>query len=196
MGRTSDAREKLIDAARELMWERGFVDVGVSELCQKAGVKPGSFYYFFPSKTDLTAEALEAHWQHTYENVLQPAAEAENPLDRLTRMLALTGQSYKTLQAETGRSCGCPFGNLSGEMQALEPELQDKLRGMFDRYHTYIEDILRDAQAQGLVELADIPRAARAVTAYIEGVQMLAHVYNDATLLEDLLPDLHRLLGA
>ena len=59
MGRTSDAKQKLIDSAIELIHSRSFADVGVNELCQHAGVKKGSFYHFFPSKQDLTLTALD-----------------------------------------------------------------------------------------------------------------------------------------
>ncbi len=31
--------------------------------CKKAEVKKGSFYCFFPSKSDLTVAAMEADWQ-------------------------------------------------------------------------------------------------------------------------------------
>ena len=34
------------------------------DICEKAGVKKGSFYYFFDSKAELAAEAVEANWQN------------------------------------------------------------------------------------------------------------------------------------
>ena len=59
MGRTSDARERLIHSAIELVHARSYADVGVNELCEHAGVKKGSFYHFFPSKRDLIVAALD-----------------------------------------------------------------------------------------------------------------------------------------
>ena len=90
VGRTSNAREKLIQTAMQLIWQRGYGAVGVSALCREAGVKPGSFYYFFPSKRDLVLAALEENWRLTEANVLKPAFSADvAPDKRLDRNVFL-----------------------------------------------------------------------------------------------------------
>ena len=64
MGRTSDAgREKLLQVAFDLIWKQSYGSVSVDDICERAEVKKGSFYYFFPSKSDLAVAAYEAHWQ-------------------------------------------------------------------------------------------------------------------------------------
>ena len=60
MGRKSDAKERLLDAALDLIWERSYGVVTIDAICEKAGVKKGSFYYFFESKSALAVAALEA----------------------------------------------------------------------------------------------------------------------------------------
>jgi TetR/AcrR family transcriptional regulator, transcriptional repressor for nem operon len=57
MGRTSEARERLIGTAGDLWHRRSYTDVGVSEICETAGVQKGSFYHFFPSKQDLASRS-------------------------------------------------------------------------------------------------------------------------------------------
>ena len=64
MGRTSDAKERLLDAALDLIWERSYGDVTIDAICEKAGVKKGSFYYFFDSKSELAAAALQSDWEN------------------------------------------------------------------------------------------------------------------------------------
>jgi len=61
---TSGAREKLIDSAFRLWFKRSYV--GVSEICDEAGVQKGSFYHFFRSKTDLGVAVVDevAHRFH------------------------------------------------------------------------------------------------------------------------------------
>lgn len=44
MGRTSDAKERLLAAALDLIWERSYGSVTIDAICEKAGVKKGSFY--------------------------------------------------------------------------------------------------------------------------------------------------------
>ncbi|HTO08336.1 MAG TPA: helix-turn-helix domain-containing protein, partial [Myxococcota bacterium] len=67
MGRTSDARERLIDEASRLFHARSYESVGVQELCDAAEVNKGSFYHFFPSKEDLAAAVIDAQWEATRE---------------------------------------------------------------------------------------------------------------------------------
>src|SRR5262249_6289811 len=63
MGRCGDARDRLLDATIELIWRESYGAVTVDSICAKAGVKKGSFYYFFESKDELVGAALEAHWK-------------------------------------------------------------------------------------------------------------------------------------
>jgi TetR/AcrR family transcriptional repressor of nem operon len=62
MGRVSDAKERLMSAAMDLVWEESYGAVTVDDICQRADVKKGSFYYFFQSKADLAGAALEKMW--------------------------------------------------------------------------------------------------------------------------------------
>ena len=40
-----DTKQRLLDAAFALFYARSYADVGVQEICEKAGVKKGSFYH-------------------------------------------------------------------------------------------------------------------------------------------------------
>ena len=57
MGKRQDAaletQQKLIDAARTLILERGFNNFNVSDITEKAGVAKGSFYTYFEHKEDI-----------------------------------------------------------------------------------------------------------------------------------------------
>ena len=63
MGRASDASEKLLAVAFDLIHENSYGTVSVEQICKRAGVNKGSFYYFFKTKTDLVVAAYEEHWQ-------------------------------------------------------------------------------------------------------------------------------------
>ena len=49
MGRTSNAKERLLQVAFDLIWQQSYGSVSVDHICKRANVKKGSFYYFFPS---------------------------------------------------------------------------------------------------------------------------------------------------
>jgi AcrR family transcriptional regulator len=54
-----DAKQRLLDTAIDLIWEQSYGAVSVDVICERAGTKKGSFYHFFPSKSDLTVAAIE-----------------------------------------------------------------------------------------------------------------------------------------
>ena len=64
MGRTSNAKSRLIAMAMALMYVRGYPAVGVHEISTRAGVYKGSFYHFFPSKQALVLAVIDTYGAH------------------------------------------------------------------------------------------------------------------------------------
>ena len=52
-----------MDAVLDLIWSGSYGSTTIDHICEKAGVKKGSFYYFFDSKAELAAEAFEDSWK-------------------------------------------------------------------------------------------------------------------------------------
>src|SRR5689334_24216214 len=51
-------KEKLLDAAQQLMLSKGFPATTVDEICDTAGFTKGSFFHYFESKEQLGKEVL------------------------------------------------------------------------------------------------------------------------------------------
>jgi len=62
-GPGASTRQRLVDAATELMWKHGIGEVSVDVILERAGVLRGSFYHFFASKADLLLECLDNVWR-------------------------------------------------------------------------------------------------------------------------------------
>ena len=82
MGRTSDARERLMEAVIELIWAGSYGSTSVDHICERAGVKKGSFYHFFESKTDLALAGLEHGWTEHKRELDQIYSPVVPPLER------------------------------------------------------------------------------------------------------------------
>src|SRR5262245_58312499 len=109
MGRVSDAKQRLLQATIDLIWQNSYGAVTVDNICERAGVKKGSFYYFFPSKTDLVVAALDSHWQ-TLKPLLDGIfCSGVPPIDRFHKYFELIYQRQSMLQQKAGRVLGCPF---------------------------------------------------------------------------------------
>jgi TetR/AcrR family transcriptional repressor of nem operon len=166
MGRTSDAREKILAAAQRLMESRGYSALGVADICKAAGVPKGSFYHFFDSKEALALAVLDEHWRvqgADWERILGGDAE---PLQRLR-------------QQSCGTVSGCMCGNLTLEMSNQTAPIRDRLQAIFEAQVEMVEKVVVQAQARGEIAVADVNGAARAVVAQLEGQVLFAKLYNN-----------------
>src|SRR2546428_9862093 len=103
MGRVSDAKQRLMEAVRDLIWAGSYGTTTIDQICEKAGVKKGSFYYFFDSKADLAVAALDAEWQRMRPELDGIFSPTVPPLERFRNYL---DPGYR-LQAQIQSKCGC-----------------------------------------------------------------------------------------
>lgn len=196
MGRTSDAKERLLTATLELIWEQSYSAVGVDAICERAGVKKGSFYHFFKSKAELAAEAIEAHWggyKPEMDAIFSPTVP---PLQRLIDYFDKVYLYQSARKRECGSVCGCPYFDLGSESANLEAAIVNQVTGVLQQYFRYFASAVREAHAQGLITVADPEAAARWLFNYFEGALTNARIHNDPELLRDLSAGALQLLGA
>src|SRR5271163_2913399 len=87
MGRTSNARQRLMGAAHELIWNYSYGAVTIDAICERAAVKKGSFYYFFDSKSDLAVAAIDTWCQKRLTLIEETFHPDVAPLDRIRNYL-------------------------------------------------------------------------------------------------------------
>ena len=187
MGRTSDADHRLMDAALALMWEESYGAVTIDDICQRANVKKGSFYYFFKSKAELAVAGLEKLWQEQWRPELDRSfSPALDPLARLTNYFESVHARHLAVKARTGKVLGCPVCSVGSEISTQEVDVNAAVREIVSRKRRYFESAIRDALAQGEIEPCDPAQAALAVSALIEGLVSQARIMNDPEVLRQL----------
>lgn len=65
-----DTKERLIDAAIEVIASRGDAAVRLAEIAQTVGIKTPSIYYFFPSREDLVIAAHRERYRRAVAEAL------------------------------------------------------------------------------------------------------------------------------
>ncbi|HSY18581.1 MAG TPA: TetR/AcrR family transcriptional regulator [Candidatus Acidoferrales bacterium] len=191
----SDAKVKLMDAVLELIWTGSYASTTIDHICDKAGVKKGSFYYFFDSKSQLAAEALDASWQDRRVELDRIFSVTVPPLERLQKYCEFNYKVQSEIKAQYGRVLGCPQVSLGCEVCTQEDALQKKIQSIMDYKYKYIESAIRDANAAGLTQVTDPAAMARMSMAYIQGLMTQARIQNSLESLRDLSSGLFSLLG-
>jgi TetR/AcrR family transcriptional repressor of nem operon len=196
MGRTSDTRERLLEAAIDLIWASSFGSVSVDQICETAGVKKGSFYHFFASKIDLALAAYDTAWEQKRATLDAIFSAQRPPLERLERwckeMIAVQIDRAK----KTGHVCGCPVSSVAAEMGTQDERLRLKSAQLLEQTRTYVVSALRDAHARGDVDVPDPETCSRNIQSFVLGSMLRAKVANDAGVMADLYREILGLIGA
>ncbi len=195
MKQESESKRKLLEAAMEMIWESSYGSVSVDDICTKAGVNKGSFYYAFKSKSDLAVAAFQRHWDNKQPMLDKIFSPQVPPLERLDNYCQVIINDQKAKYASFGKMLGCPFCSIGSELSTQDDTIRPKADEMMGRMLKYVESLVRDLAAAGLIEVKDSAELAQEVCSYITGVLMQAKVENNPKHVERLQHGVMRLLG-
>jgi TetR/AcrR family transcriptional repressor of nem operon len=185
MPRVSDMKERLMDAAMDLIWENSYGATSVDAICERAGAKKGSFYYFFKSKSELAAAALEADWNKRKIDMDRIFSPTVPPLERFERYFDFVHDRLAELKKKCGSVLGCPLLSVGSEVSTQDQVVRETVDRILDRKINYFVSAIRDAHAQGLINAPDPEAKARALFACYQGTLAQARIQNDVELLRD-----------
>jgi TetR/AcrR family transcriptional repressor of nem operon len=166
-------RERLIESARFLFWERGFAGTSMAELLAHAQVNSGSFYHFFDSKEALLRAVLEGYLELLRPMVVSPAfASARKPLERIFAILA----GYRQRILATDSKYGCPLGRLALEIDPENAPAHALIAENFQGWIGAVRECL-DEMKPALPPRTNLDDLASFVLVVMEGGVMLSRSY-------------------
>jgi AcrR family transcriptional regulator len=175
-----DTRSRIIEAARDLFWEKGYNSTSVADILSRSQVNSGSLYHFFPSKQDVLIGVLTAYRDGIDAWLLEPAWGAiEDPIEKI---FALLGH-YRWRLLETECLYGCPIGSLALELHEPDPAVRELMAANFANWTSAVEARLAEAGAR---LPADLDRRALAefIMTAMEGGVMQARTYRDVAFFD------------
>ena len=185
MPRGSDMKERLTEAAMELIWQNSYGTTSVDAICERAGAKKGSFYYFFKSKSELAAAALEADWTKKKAEMDSMFSPTVPPLERLDRYFDFVHDRLAELQKKCGSILGCPFVSVGSEVSTQDTIVRETIDRIMDCKMNYFISAVRDAAAQGLIDAPDAVAKAKALFSCYQGTMAQARIQNDIELIRE-----------
>ena len=183
----TEPRDRLIEAAAELFHARSYGTVGIQDICDRAEVRRGSFYYYFRSKDELAIEALERSTDLLVAAVHEPAfSNGGSAREEFATFLDLLLEYQQNLTERYGVYVGCPIANLAEELSTIAPPIREKVDESLQRLATYYEHAARRAMESGDAAPGDAAATAQRILALTQGALLLAKVRNDAGVLSSL----------
>jgi TetR/AcrR family transcriptional repressor of nem operon len=187
---------RLTDAAMDLIWENSYGSTSVDAICDRAGAKKGSFYYFFKSKSELAAAALEAEWKKRRSDMDRIFSPTVAPLERFDRYFDYVHDGLAERQSTCGSVLGCPLLAVGSEISTQDPVLRNTVDRILDQKISYFVSAIRDAHSQGLINAPDPEAKARTLFACYQGTLTQARIQNDVELIRNFKEVALDVLGA
>jgi AcrR family transcriptional regulator len=152
--RRHETRERIVDAARELIAHGGYREAQVAVVAERAGAATGTFYRHFPSKADLFAEVFRRASQREVD-AMRAAGAGGGP--RATDKLAAAVEAFAR-RALRGRRLAWAL-----LAEPVDPAVEAE-RLVFRRaYAAVFEEILREGLAAGELPPQNVELTAAAL---------------------------------
>ncbi|HEV3029718.1 MAG TPA: TetR/AcrR family transcriptional regulator [Planctomycetota bacterium] len=195
MARVTDTRDRLLEAALQLIWEESLGAASVDAICEKAEVRKGSFYHFFKSKEELVAAALETHFKSArvdFDRIFSPSV---SPIDRLKGFFEHMIHKQQLKVDKAGRVVGCPYASVASACSGADKLVRDAVQEILTTWRKYFETALRDGAADGSIPIKDIPGTVDTIFDYIEGAMMAGRIQNSMSPIQKMGRNAFKLLG-
>lgn len=172
---TGDTRQRIVEAAMHLFWEKGYGSTSVADILGRAGINSGSLYHFFPGKQDVLLAVLEAYRTGIDQNLLEPNWRGvDDPIEKIFKLLG----GYRDALVQTDCTFACPIGSIALEIHEPDSPVRQLLAANFTNWANAVESCLK-AAGKRLPAGTDRRALAEFVLATMEGGVMLASSHRD-----------------
>jgi TetR/AcrR family transcriptional regulator, transcriptional repressor for nem operon len=193
--REGDTKQKLLHTAIELLWENSYGSISVDDICERAGVNKGSFYYAFKTKSDLAVAAFNEHANKKRPILDRIFSSQEPPLVRLANYCDQVVSDQLEKYQSFGRVLGCPFASVGCELSTQDEGIRQKMEEVAERVIRYLTGAIRDAVAEGSIRADDPAQLAKEAYYFVTGVLTQAKIQNNPETIKRLKPGVARVLG-
>jgi AcrR family transcriptional regulator len=123
-------RERIVEVAARLMFERGVANTSIEQVRRGAGVGGSQIAHYFSDKRDLTRHVIAARRDDVREFHTRPALGALDSLDALQSWADAVTADIDTVY----RVGGCVYGSLAGELIDADDEVHGDLSAGYDQW--------------------------------------------------------------
>jgi TetR/AcrR family fatty acid metabolism transcriptional regulator len=134
--------QKILDAAVEVIAERGYFKSPVSEIARRAGVADGTVYLYFKSKDDVLRTAIDRRFEKFYQQIAEAFLTIAGPREQLEYIALVHLESY-----QVNRSMAVL---LQTEMRQSAKFIAEFSHRHLARYIQTVREVVRRGQEEGI----------------------------------------------
>jgi len=172
-------KQAILEAATQLMLDKGYVATSVDEICTQAGVTKGSFFYYFKSKEDLGKALVRCFGARHQTMIEQQLVGINDPLDRI--------YAYLDFIIEMSHNCssrGCLIGTFTQELHASHPDITSLCSENFHLNCELLKAELVAAREKYSPQMEiDVDGLAEAFMALTQGTMILIKAHSDCAIM-------------
>ncbi|HVX70890.1 MAG TPA: TetR/AcrR family transcriptional regulator [Mycobacteriales bacterium] len=149
-------RARLLEAAKEIFEETGFLNARISDIADRAGLSHGSFYHYFESKEQIFREVaaiVDEQLGAPLDEVVLAPATGLSPYARLREGVRLNFETYR----EQARIMG-----IIEQVSRYDEPVGAMMLGRHRQYSRQVADSIRELQRRGLADKSLNPEVAAA----------------------------------
>ena len=182
-------RERILDAAQELILERGYSGMTVDDVLGEVELTKGAFFHHFKSKDELAMALLQRFAERDAEIYRETRERAEklsdDPLQQLLIFVRLFEEMFDGLAEPYP---GCLFASYLYELQLFGNETRELIRDSFEQWRSLlrekIEAVVRKYPPQTKINASHL---ADAFTVVLEGAFITGKAMNEPQVVADQL---------
>lgn len=144
-------RERIVDAATDLFYDKGFRNTTLDDVAERLGTTKPVLYTSFASKTELLAEICTRGVASALDEIEQAMAQGRPPRETLEYFVPRYVNAIIRAQKHIAINIR--------EEKNLEPADAERLAELRHRFIACVEDMLRAGRDAGEIDVAD-PRIA------------------------------------
>ena len=143
-----EREELILQAAEEVLAEKGYYDTSVDEIAARVGIAKGTVYLHFPGKEDLVVAILQRNAQAMVELVEATAAEAHSNCEKLEAILQVVYGGF--FDPRKRQLMQLPYAVMNGsELHRVFVEKKGCLKKEWSRLAALIASIVEAGKAEG-----------------------------------------------
>jgi TetR/AcrR family transcriptional regulator, transcriptional repressor for nem operon len=167
--------DSVVNAARQLFWERGYELTSIGDLETRTGLDRSSLYNAFGSKQALFEAALRSYLSEAIDTRLHGLRQPDASLDTV---IAFFDGMAATFRGDPQRAVfGCLMVNALGEHGADGGATQSELaRAYRDSFRQAFRNALGQAAARGEIGLEQVEARSKLLAATVMGLFVSARI--------------------